>query len=382
MTFTEPGEPGVYRRVPEVIDCWFDSGSMPFAQWGYPRTGHRRVRRDIPGGLHRRGDRSDARLVLLDADDLDARLRESRFPHPYKTCIVLGHVNDKEGKKESKSKGNYTPPEVILERVAMDFAAISGKDAGVESSAGNRAHRARGSRRARSQSGRQGESLRAPLIRDHVVELTVEPAKGLPRRVAVLPDDVVARLGVALSPRGVDLLPADVPRLPPEERVTIEDPATPAPGADAFRWFFLASNPPWNNKRHSLGNVRALQKEFPIKLRNVYSFFTIYASIDDFDPATREGRVRSRSGRFSIDGSFPSSLLSTASSSRTSTRIRRTMPRARSRTSWMRFRTGTCGAPASGSGSRSGTRTSSTPTRRSTSASRPSHSSPRLSCPS
>ena len=36
VTWEEEGEPGVYRRVPEVIDCWFDSGCMPFAQWGYP----------------------------------------------------------------------------------------------------------------------------------------------------------------------------------------------------------------------------------------------------------------------------------------------------------------------------------------------------------
>ena len=39
VTWTEPGEPGVYRRVPEVIDCWFDSGCMPFAQYGYPHHG-------------------------------------------------------------------------------------------------------------------------------------------------------------------------------------------------------------------------------------------------------------------------------------------------------------------------------------------------------
>jgi isoleucyl-tRNA synthetase len=39
VTWTKPEEPGVYRRVPEVIDAWFDSGSMPFAQWGYPHRG-------------------------------------------------------------------------------------------------------------------------------------------------------------------------------------------------------------------------------------------------------------------------------------------------------------------------------------------------------
>jgi isoleucyl-tRNA synthetase len=75
-----------------------------------------------------------------------------------------------------------------------------------------------------------------------------------------------------------------VGRLPTEQRVTLEDPSVPAPGADAFRWFFYASSPPWSATRHSLANVRALQKEFAVKLRNVYSFFTIYANIDEFDP--------------------------------------------------------------------------------------------------
>src|SRR5205814_7902600 len=86
-----------------------------------------------------------------------------------------------------------------------------------------------------------------------------------------------------------DVPPVEVPRLPAEERVYLEDPAQPAPGADAFRWFFYASSPPWSATRHSLSNVRALQKEFAVKLRNVYSFFTIYANIDGFDPAKRSG---------------------------------------------------------------------------------------------
>src|SRR6185437_10057119 len=48
------------------------------------------------------------------------------LPRPYRTCIVLGHVSDKEGKKESKSKGNYTPPDIILDQVRMDFAVADG----------------------------------------------------------------------------------------------------------------------------------------------------------------------------------------------------------------------------------------------------------------
>ena len=85
-------------------------------------------------------------------------------------------------------------------------------------------------------------------------------------------------------------MPNEVPWLPSAERVTIESPVSAAPGADAFRWFFLASSAPWNTRRHSLANVRAIQKEFPLKLRNVYSFFTIYANIDGFDPAGHKGR--------------------------------------------------------------------------------------------
>jgi isoleucyl-tRNA synthetase len=66
----------------------------------------------------------------------------------------------------------------------------------------------------------------------------------------------------------------------------VEDPSSPAPGADAFRWFFYSSNPPWNPTRHSLHGVRTQQRELPLKLRNVYAFFTIYANIDGFDPGS------------------------------------------------------------------------------------------------
>jgi isoleucyl-tRNA synthetase len=97
------------------------------------------------------------------------------------------------------------------------------------------------------------------------------------------PDD---RTAIGASVTSVkDVKPVEVPRLPAKERVAVVDPTTPAPGADAFRWFFYASNPPWSNTRHSLSNVRALQKETLVKLRSVYSFFTIYANIDGFDPS-------------------------------------------------------------------------------------------------
>ena len=73
----EAGCGGTMRRTPEVIDTWFDSGSMPFAQWHYPFENATRSRRSYPGGLHRRGRGPDARLVLLAARDRDGAGRRA-----------------------------------------------------------------------------------------------------------------------------------------------------------------------------------------------------------------------------------------------------------------------------------------------------------------
>ena len=282
VTFTEPGEAGTYRRVPEVIDCWFDSGSMPFAQWGYPHKGRDVFEKTFP---------SDYIVEAVDQTRgwfysmlmISTLAFKYEYPHPYRTCIVLGHVNDKEGKKESKSKGNYTPPEVILERVAMEFAVVSAE---VQS---------RDGLALIAREDLEGLDLHPNAKVEFIgpggkLTFPLDAAKGLPRRVVVLSKADRAKLGVTPTSKGIQIIPADVPRLPATERVTIQDPTSPSPGADAFRWFFLAANPPWGAKRHSLGNVRALQKEFPIKLRNVYSFFTIYAGIDDFNPSMEKGR--------------------------------------------------------------------------------------------
>jgi isoleucyl-tRNA synthetase len=210
------------------------------------------------------------------------------YPHPFKTCIVLGHVGDKEGKKESKSKGNYTPPDVILDRVKMDFAVTDAASAGLKGAA----QLGQVTICREDMEGldlQEGASVRvyessesATALNAHTFKVAV--GKGMRRRVVVLSDHDLSRLGVKLTATR-DVKPVEVPRLPADERLSIEDPSSSAPGADAFRWFFYASNPPWSNTRHSLSNVRALQKEFLIKLRNVYSFFVIYANIDGRPPA-------------------------------------------------------------------------------------------------
>ncbi|MFT7580284.1 MAG: isoleucyl-tRNA synthetase [Myxococcota bacterium] len=169
---------GTMVRVPEVIDGWFDSGCMPFAQWGWPHKGHEKFEAAWPADfISEAVDQTRGWFYsLLMISTL--LFGDKAKPHPFKNCIVLGHVTDRKGKKESKSKGNYTPPDKILE---------------------------------------------------------------------------------------VD-------------------------GADAMRWYFYAANPPWNNTRYSPEAVRNGQQEFLVKLRNVYAFFSIYAEIDGFNPATTPKR--------------------------------------------------------------------------------------------
>jgi isoleucyl-tRNA synthetase len=288
-------ETGRFVRVPEVIDCWFDSGSMPFAQWGFPHVAGSKDKFDraFPADFiseaidQTRGWFYSLLMIatlLFDQETMKELGLEPRpLPRPYRTCMVLGHVSDKEGKKESKSKGNYTPPEVILEQVAMDFAVLA-EHPDVPATAGE-AKIAREDLEGLDLTDGATVCVVRPDRPDVTRQLVVRAAKKLPRRVVVLSPGDKAALSVVPNPHGTDVKPVEVPRLDPASRVTVLDKTTPAPGADAFRWFFYAASPPWTNTRHSLSNVRALQKEFPLKLRNVYSFFTIYAALDGFSPA-------------------------------------------------------------------------------------------------
>jgi isoleucyl-tRNA synthetase len=314
VTWQNPGEEGTYRRVPEVIDCWFDSGSMPFAQWGFPHApgSVEQLQKSFPADFISEaidqtrgwfyGLLMISTLLFDEATQKRFNLAPVRpYPHPYKTCIVLGHVSDKEGKKESKSKGNYTPPEVILDEVKMDFAVLDEGDVeGVKAESGV-AFVARedmegldlveGAKVLVSVPAARGEAFAVPGA---ARELTIKPHKKLRRRVVVLSAQDRAVVG-ALPTAKKDVKPVEVPGLPAVERISIVDPSTPAPGADAFRWFFFAGSPPWSTTRHSLSNVRDLQKETLVKLRNVYSFFTIYANIDGFDPSAAASAAEDRS---------------------------------------------------------------------------------------
>jgi isoleucyl-tRNA synthetase len=298
VTFPCPACKGEMRRVPEVIDCWFDSGCMPFAQWGFPHQGQKEFKESFPADFiseaidQTRGWFYSLLMISTLVFDEECQKRlglpaVKPFPHPFKSCIVLGHVCDKEGKKESKSKGNYTPPELILDRVRMEFAVVESKVVGVEATEGTALI---GKDDLDGLDLQEGATVR--LYRGdaeaNAVTVKIAAGKKMRRRILVLHPNDRAKLGVIPTGK-TDVKPVEVPWLPAEERVFVEDPTSPAPGADAFRWFFYAASPPWSNTRHALSNVRALQKDFLVKLRNVYSFFTIYANIDGFVPGQARG---------------------------------------------------------------------------------------------
>ena len=156
------------KRAREVIDCWFDSGSMPFAQWHYPFENKEMFDNNFPAGFISEAiDQTRGWFYTLTA--VGTALFNKT---PFENCIVLGHVLDEKGQKMSKSKGNGVDPMILLDTV----------------------------------------------------------------------------------------------------------------GADATRWHFYTCSSPWLPTRLSLNNVQETQRGFLSTLWNVYSFYVLYAEIDQFNP--------------------------------------------------------------------------------------------------
>jgi isoleucyl-tRNA synthetase len=187
LTYDSPFAPGArMRRVTEVIDCWWDAGSMPFAQWGFPHLpgSQERFREMFPADFISEaidqtrgwfyGLMSISTLLFGNEDRLDWTVDapEAEPPHPFRTCIVLGHMMGEDGLKMSKRTKNYRSPGYVFDAL----------------------------------------------------------------------------------------------------------------GADAMRWYFYSAQPPWTTVRFQENAIRDAQREFLLRLSNVWSFFNIYARLDGFDP--------------------------------------------------------------------------------------------------
>ena len=116
ITITCPECGGQMKRVPEVIDCWFDSGAMPFAQHHYPFENKELFEQQFPANfISEAVDQTRGWFYSL--------LAESTLlfnKAPYKNVIVMGHVQDENGQKMSKSKGNAVDPFNALETYGAD----------------------------------------------------------------------------------------------------------------------------------------------------------------------------------------------------------------------------------------------------------------------
>ena len=120
VTFGNPnGKGGMMRRVPEVIDVWFDSGAMQVAQWAYPQKNRELLEEQHPADyICEAVDQTRGWFYSLHA--IGAMLFETVA---FKNVISLGHILDENGQKMSTSKGNTVDPWEVLESAAPMLSA-------------------------------------------------------------------------------------------------------------------------------------------------------------------------------------------------------------------------------------------------------------------
>jgi isoleucyl-tRNA synthetase len=118
VTFTIDGEPGVYRRVPEVIDAWYDSGAMPFAQWGYPHA---------PGSAEAFDAEYPAQFICEALDQTRGWFYSLMAvgtllfdESSYENVVCLGLLLAEDGRKMSKHLGNILEPIPLMDEHGAD----------------------------------------------------------------------------------------------------------------------------------------------------------------------------------------------------------------------------------------------------------------------
>lgn len=232
VTYDSPFADGArMKRVTEVIDCWYDSGAMPFAQWGWPHQNDEAFRSQFPADFiseaidQTRGwfysqlaistmlfgegaelSEPGSNAEGNDSPGAEKSFADHEFPLPFRNCIVLGLMLSQwwEGSKK-------TPKTILL----SEEETKQHKDETFT-----------------KQTGKMSKSLRNYRS----------------------PEEIFDRYG-----------------------------------ADALRWYFFANQPPWNEIIYAEQSIKDSIPEFLLRLWNTFSFFTIYAEIDGFDPNSAIG---------------------------------------------------------------------------------------------
>ncbi len=127
LEFSVAGEEGVYRRIEEVLDCWFESGSMPYAQLHYPFVNEEVFAAGFPAEFIAEGlDQTRGWFYTLTV------LGAALFDKPaFRNVIVNGMVMAEDGKKMSKSLRNYTPPDELMEAYGADALRLYAINSGL-----------------------------------------------------------------------------------------------------------------------------------------------------------------------------------------------------------------------------------------------------------
>ena len=127
LTFQIEGEQGTYRRIEEVLDCWFESGSMPYAQLHYPFENEDVFNAGFPAEFIAEGlDQTRGWFYTLTV------LGGALFDQPaFRNVIVNGMVMAEDGKKMSKSLRNYTPPDELMETYGADALRLYSINSGL-----------------------------------------------------------------------------------------------------------------------------------------------------------------------------------------------------------------------------------------------------------
>ena len=127
VTFSVDGEQGTYQRIEEVLDCWFESGSMPYAQLHYPFENEDVFAAGFPAEFIAEGlDQTRGWFYTLTV------LGAALFDKPaFRNVIVNGMVMAEDGKKMSKSLRNYTPPDDLMEAYGADALRLYAINSGL-----------------------------------------------------------------------------------------------------------------------------------------------------------------------------------------------------------------------------------------------------------
>ena len=230
---------GRMRRVPEVIDCWWDAGSMPFAQWGFPHA---------PGSIERFSQRFPADFISEAQDQTRGWF--------YGLLAISTLLFSEAAMEDSLA-------------AAMPGAIRRRADARLKAGGvGAETHRRllEVAERLEHKTGSGPEfSAESAILDDVAMEYP------LPYRTCICLGLIAGEDGEKMSKKLRNY----------REPTYIFDTF----GADAMRWYFFSAQAPWTSVRFQEAAIRDSQREFLVKLYNVLSFFTIYASIDGFDPS-------------------------------------------------------------------------------------------------